>query len=72
MDECLTVLRQLLTGQPTTFHGRHVSVDEAVILPAPSHTDPDAGRRPVGRGGAAGGAARRRLARHLGLRASLR
>jgi len=36
MDECLAVVRQLLTGQPTTFHGRHVNLDEAVILPAPS------------------------------------
>ena len=40
MDECLTVVRQLLTGQPTTFHGRHVDVDDAVILPPPSRPIP--------------------------------
>ena len=36
MNECLAVVRQLLTGEPTTFHGRHVRLDEAVIAPAPS------------------------------------
>jgi alkanesulfonate monooxygenase SsuD/methylene tetrahydromethanopterin reductase-like flavin-dependent oxidoreductase (luciferase family) len=36
MDESLTVLRQLLTGAPTTFHGTHFHVDEAVVGPAPS------------------------------------
>jgi alkanesulfonate monooxygenase SsuD/methylene tetrahydromethanopterin reductase-like flavin-dependent oxidoreductase (luciferase family) len=40
MDECLAVVRQLLTSQPTTFHGRHVDLDEAVILPAPSRPIP--------------------------------
>jgi alkanesulfonate monooxygenase SsuD/methylene tetrahydromethanopterin reductase-like flavin-dependent oxidoreductase (luciferase family) len=35
MDECLTVVRQLLTGQPVTFHGRFFDLDEAVIAPAP-------------------------------------
>ena len=34
MDECLTVLRELLTGQPVTFHGRFFDLDEAVITPA--------------------------------------
>jgi alkanesulfonate monooxygenase SsuD/methylene tetrahydromethanopterin reductase-like flavin-dependent oxidoreductase (luciferase family) len=36
MNECLTVIRQLLTGEPTTFQGRHVRLEEAVIAPAPS------------------------------------
>lgn len=36
MDESLTVLRQLLTGAPTTFHGAHFHVNEAVVGPAPS------------------------------------
>lgn len=34
MEECLTVLRGLLTGAPVTFHGRHVDVTDARILPA--------------------------------------
>jgi alkanesulfonate monooxygenase SsuD/methylene tetrahydromethanopterin reductase-like flavin-dependent oxidoreductase (luciferase family) len=33
MDECLTVLRQLLTGRPVTFHGKFFDIDEAVIAP---------------------------------------
>jgi alkanesulfonate monooxygenase SsuD/methylene tetrahydromethanopterin reductase-like flavin-dependent oxidoreductase (luciferase family) len=36
MNECLTVLRQLLTGTVTTFHGRFFDLDEAVISPAPA------------------------------------
>jgi len=35
MDECLTVLRSLLTGTPVTFHGEFFDLDDAVILPAP-------------------------------------
>ena len=35
MEECLRVLRGLLTGAPTTHHGRFFDLDEAVILPAP-------------------------------------
>ena len=35
MNECLTVLRQLLTGTPSTFHGKFFDLDEAVITPAP-------------------------------------
>ena len=34
MEECLTVLRALLTGEPVTFHGAHVDVTDARILPA--------------------------------------
>jgi alkanesulfonate monooxygenase SsuD/methylene tetrahydromethanopterin reductase-like flavin-dependent oxidoreductase (luciferase family) len=33
MDECLTVLRELLTGQAVTFHGRFFDLDEAMITP---------------------------------------
>jgi alkanesulfonate monooxygenase SsuD/methylene tetrahydromethanopterin reductase-like flavin-dependent oxidoreductase (luciferase family) len=33
MDECLTVLRELLTGQPVTFHGTFFDLDEALIVP---------------------------------------
>ena len=33
MDECLTVLRQLLTGAPVTFHGQFFDLDDAVITP---------------------------------------
>jgi len=36
MDECLEVLRGLLSGEPVTFHGRHVDLDSALIVPAPS------------------------------------
>ena len=36
MDECLTVLRDLLTGEPVTFTGAHVQVHDAVIRPAPT------------------------------------
>lgn len=36
MDESLVVLRGLLSGEPVTFHGRHVDVDAAQIVPAPS------------------------------------
>jgi len=40
MDESLTVLRALLTGAPTTFHGEFFDVEDAVILPAPRSTVP--------------------------------
>jgi len=33
MDECLTILRQLLTGAPVTFHGQFFDLDDAVISP---------------------------------------
>ena len=36
MNECLTVLRQLLTGTAGTFHGKFFDLDEAVIAPAPA------------------------------------
>jgi alkanesulfonate monooxygenase SsuD/methylene tetrahydromethanopterin reductase-like flavin-dependent oxidoreductase (luciferase family) len=33
MDECLTVLRELLAGQAVTFHGRFFDLDDAMIVP---------------------------------------
>ena len=35
MDECLQLLRSLLTGEPVTFHGEFFDLDEALILPSP-------------------------------------
>lgn len=35
MDECLTLLRALLTGEPVSFHGEFFDVEDALILPAP-------------------------------------
>jgi alkanesulfonate monooxygenase SsuD/methylene tetrahydromethanopterin reductase-like flavin-dependent oxidoreductase (luciferase family) len=40
MDECLAVLRGLLTGTPFSFHGEFFDLDEAVILPAPRSSVP--------------------------------
>jgi alkanesulfonate monooxygenase SsuD/methylene tetrahydromethanopterin reductase-like flavin-dependent oxidoreductase (luciferase family) len=40
MDECLAILRQLLTGKPVTYHGRFFDLDEAVIAPAPAEPAP--------------------------------
>jgi alkanesulfonate monooxygenase SsuD/methylene tetrahydromethanopterin reductase-like flavin-dependent oxidoreductase (luciferase family) len=40
MDECLPVLRGLLSGEPTTFHGRFLEVEAAVIAPAPQPAIP--------------------------------
>ena len=40
MDECLTVVRQLLTGKAVTFHGTFFDLDEAVISPAPAEPIP--------------------------------
>jgi alkanesulfonate monooxygenase SsuD/methylene tetrahydromethanopterin reductase-like flavin-dependent oxidoreductase (luciferase family) len=34
LDECLHVVRQLATGEKVTFHGTHVDVTDAQILPA--------------------------------------
>ncbi|HEX6312333.1 MAG TPA: LLM class flavin-dependent oxidoreductase [Acidimicrobiia bacterium] len=36
MDECLEVVRALLTGEPLTFHGEFFDLDDALILPAPT------------------------------------
>jgi len=40
MDECLTVVRQLLTGKAVTHHGTFFDLDEAVIAPAPAERVP--------------------------------
>jgi len=40
MNECLTILRQLLTGKAITFHGRFFDLDEAIIAPAPADAIP--------------------------------
>src|SRR6266516_6561997 len=40
MDECLTVVRQLLTGKAATFHGTFFDLDEVVIAPAPAEPIP--------------------------------
>jgi alkanesulfonate monooxygenase SsuD/methylene tetrahydromethanopterin reductase-like flavin-dependent oxidoreductase (luciferase family) len=40
MDECLRVLRELLTGKPTTFHGEFFDLDDALVLPAPTKPIP--------------------------------
>ena len=58
MDECLTIVRELLTGKPVSFHGRFFDFDDAVIGPAPSDPLPiviggrsDAAVKRVGRHG---------------------
>jgi alkanesulfonate monooxygenase SsuD/methylene tetrahydromethanopterin reductase-like flavin-dependent oxidoreductase (luciferase family) len=40
MNECLTVVRELLTGKAVTFHGAFFELDEAVIAPAPAEPVP--------------------------------
>ena len=72
MDECLSVVRQLLTGEPVTWRGRFFNLDEAVIAPAPAEPVP---MIVGGRSDAAVRRARpagRRLARHLELTAPFR
>jgi len=36
MNECLTIVRQLLAGGPVSFHGAFFDLDDAIIAPAPS------------------------------------
>jgi alkanesulfonate monooxygenase SsuD/methylene tetrahydromethanopterin reductase-like flavin-dependent oxidoreductase (luciferase family) len=36
MNESLTIVRQLLTGKPVSFHGDFFDLDEALIAPAPA------------------------------------
>jgi alkanesulfonate monooxygenase SsuD/methylene tetrahydromethanopterin reductase-like flavin-dependent oxidoreductase (luciferase family) len=36
MNDCLTAVRQLLTGKPVTMHGAFFDFDDAVIAPAPA------------------------------------
>jgi alkanesulfonate monooxygenase SsuD/methylene tetrahydromethanopterin reductase-like flavin-dependent oxidoreductase (luciferase family) len=40
MEECLTIVRQLLTGEPVTFHGEFFDLDDALIVPAPAEPTP--------------------------------
>jgi alkanesulfonate monooxygenase SsuD/methylene tetrahydromethanopterin reductase-like flavin-dependent oxidoreductase (luciferase family) len=40
MNECLAIVRQLLTGKPVTYHGRFFDIDDAVIAPAPAEPVP--------------------------------
>jgi alkanesulfonate monooxygenase SsuD/methylene tetrahydromethanopterin reductase-like flavin-dependent oxidoreductase (luciferase family) len=40
MDECLAVLRELLTGAPVTFHGEFFDLDDARVLPPPADPIP--------------------------------
>ena len=58
MEESLTVLRRLLSGAPTTFHGEFFDMDDALVLPAPAQPVPlivggrsDAAARRAGRMG---------------------
>ncbi len=57
-DECLAVVRELLTGKPVTFRGDHVQVHDALVRPAPEPAIPiivggrsDAAHRRVARFG---------------------
>ncbi len=72
MDECLQILRGLADGTPVTFDGEFFSLQDALIVPAPSPPIPlivggrsDAAVQPRRD-------ARRRLARHLGLPSPVR
>jgi alkanesulfonate monooxygenase SsuD/methylene tetrahydromethanopterin reductase-like flavin-dependent oxidoreductase (luciferase family) len=40
MDECLAIVRELLTGKPVTYHGTFFDLDEVVIAPAPAEAIP--------------------------------
>jgi alkanesulfonate monooxygenase SsuD/methylene tetrahydromethanopterin reductase-like flavin-dependent oxidoreductase (luciferase family) len=40
MNECLAVVRQLLTGKPVTCHSKFFDLDDAVIAPAPAEPVP--------------------------------
>jgi alkanesulfonate monooxygenase SsuD/methylene tetrahydromethanopterin reductase-like flavin-dependent oxidoreductase (luciferase family) len=40
MEECLAIVRQLLTGEPVTFHGQFFDLDDALIVPAPVDPTP--------------------------------
>jgi alkanesulfonate monooxygenase SsuD/methylene tetrahydromethanopterin reductase-like flavin-dependent oxidoreductase (luciferase family) len=58
MNECLAIVRQLLTGKAVTFHGAFFDLDEVIITPAPTQPVPiiiggrsDAAIRRAGRHG---------------------
>src|ERR1700749_2285333 len=40
MDECLAIVRELLTGKPVTYHGRFFDLDDAAIAPAAAEPIP--------------------------------
>lgn len=40
MNECLAIMRELLTGRPVTYHGTFFDLDEVVIAPAPAEAIP--------------------------------
>jgi alkanesulfonate monooxygenase SsuD/methylene tetrahydromethanopterin reductase-like flavin-dependent oxidoreductase (luciferase family) len=40
MNECLTIVRELLTGKPVTYHGQFFDLDDAAIAPAPAEPIP--------------------------------
>jgi alkanesulfonate monooxygenase SsuD/methylene tetrahydromethanopterin reductase-like flavin-dependent oxidoreductase (luciferase family) len=40
MDECLAIVRGLLSGQPVTYHGTFHDLDEVIIAPAPAQPVP--------------------------------
>ena len=40
MNECLTIVRELLNGAPASFHGEFFGLDNAVIAPAPAAAIP--------------------------------
>jgi alkanesulfonate monooxygenase SsuD/methylene tetrahydromethanopterin reductase-like flavin-dependent oxidoreductase (luciferase family) len=40
MDECLAIVRGLLSGQPVTHHGTFFDLDEVIIAPAPAQPVP--------------------------------
>ena len=67
MDECLQILRGLADGTPVTFDGEFFSLEDALIVPAPSPRGTSDRRRTLGCGGQPRREARRRLARDLGL-----
>jgi probable F420-dependent oxidoreductase len=40
MDECLVIVRALMSGEHTTFHGEFFDLDDALIKPAPTEPIP--------------------------------
>lgn len=40
MNECLAIVRELLTGKPVTYHGTFFDLDEVIIAPAPAEEIP--------------------------------
>jgi len=40
MNECLAIVRELLTGKPVTYHGTFFDLDEVIIAPAPAEAIP--------------------------------